>query len=1006
MKQIYSFTKMLKPLISTTLAATAITASATVTITEIMPSNIATTVSDKFDYNGYVEFYNDGEPVDLNGWFIKNLKEGKENWYFKLAKTHILPTGYSVMFFGKEETSSETAKAVHPLYVGSVQKKLTSDAGELIFATGKGDTISISYPAQYPHVSYSKEGYMEPTPGAKNGVAYKIGERVAKPVFGGTPSGLIGAGNTATVELSCKTEGAKIYYTLDGSIPTLQKGIEYTAPIEVSDNTIIRAKAFKDGVLWSDVATASYLYLGEYYEVCGETTLPIVSIVADSIDLYSDSLGCCVVGTNGAQTICSSDKVKKANYHQEWYRPANFEYFVDGKSVNSQEVEVALQGGCSRSHGVKSFKIKTNKRTGDNKFQYNKFFADRDYTKYKALTLRNGGNGFGYLFPRWRDGYMQNLAKGMNIDLQAYMPVAYFLNGKFHGMMGLRERMDETYINQNYGIEEDEIDFLKVVNGSGYVAQYGSNEDFYAMQEYAYEHFQDPDFFDKMCEMMDMDEYIDYQILEQFVGNTDWVINNIKVWRKRNGGKWRWMVYDTDFGLSQHTSVSQNMITFARDKARTDKVYTMLFEGLIKNEDFKYKFIDRYMYAMDKYFNNERALALADSMAKLTEIDMCATMECEDFGYVGNLTKYNSEIRNMRNFVTRRPSNVQKQLAAFLGLTNELADVTVRVEFDGDETPDYVYWVNKNEFKNEVFSQPLFVGERVKVELRLPLGYKVANWTINGTLTEDPSTTMIIDSASAKGTDIQVLLTKDEEFKIPRLFINEVCASNGTTLDEFGSAPDWIEIYNSEAYDVDLAGMVVKNVTAGAKSTIPYGSSSSVIPAKGHAVLWADKGKNNGSLHLNFKLNDAIEQKLQLIMPLTTGDTLIDEMTYKLHERNFSYGRVTDGDTAMTIFAKCDEAAYGLQKISPHAANGSIICSSETIDDVEQVDAITETIVYPNPTSTAWTINAEGDYVVTTMLGQVVEFGEAEVGTQIGDNYPSGVYVLKINGTATKIVKQ
>ena len=110
--------------------ATSVASNATVTITEIMPSNIATTVSDKFDYNGYVEFYNDGEPIDLNGWFIKNRKEGKENWYFKLAKTHILPTGYSVMFFGKEETSSETAKAVHPLYVGSVQKKLTQLAKE------------------------------------------------------------------------------------------------------------------------------------------------------------------------------------------------------------------------------------------------------------------------------------------------------------------------------------------------------------------------------------------------------------------------------------------------------------------------------------------------------------------------------------------------------------------------------------------------------------------------------------------------------------------------------------------------------------------------------------------------------------------------------------------------------------------------------------------------------------------------------------------------------------
>lgn len=1004
MKQTYFFTKFLKPLFASAFVVSAISASAKVTITEVMPCNIATTVSDKFDYNGYVEFYNDGEPVDLRNWEVRNDKEGKYSWSWILAESHVLPKGYSVMFFGKEESSSESAKKVHPLYVGSVNKKLCADAGAVIFSF-HGDTIQLAYPQQYTHVSYSKEGYMEPTPAAANGPAFKIEDRVAKPQFGGTPSGLIGAGNTATVELTCATEGAKIYYTLDGSIPTLENGTEYTAPIEVTDNTIIRAKGFKEGQLWSNVATASYVYLGEYYEDCGETTLPIVSIVADEIDLYSDSLGSCVVGTNGAKTICSSDKIKKANYHQEWYRPGNFEYIVDGKTVDSQEVEFALQGGCSRSHGVKSFKIKTNKRTGENKFQYNKFFADRDYTKYKALTLRNGGNGFGYLFPRWRDGFMQNLAKGMNIDLQAYMPVAYFLNGKFHGMMGLRERMDETYLYQNYGIEEDEIDFLKVVNGDGYVAQYGSNEDYLAMQEYAYENYDDPDYFDNMCKMMDMDEYIDYQILEQFVGNTDWVINNIKVWRKKNGGKWRWMVYDTDFGLSMHSAANKNMITFARSNG-DDDVYFMLFDGLCSNEDFKYKFVDRFLYAMDTYFTKEKVEALLDSMKALTEVDMCATMACEDFGYVGNHTKYESEIANMKKFALNRPNNVVKHLASFLKLKTTRADVSVRVEFDGAEEPDYTYWVNKNEFNNEVFNQSLFVGERVKVDVKLPIGYKVASWTVNGTLTEDASTTMVVDSASAEGTDIAVLLTKDESFSIPRLFINEVCASNGGYLDEFGTASDWIEIYNSENHDVDLSGMVVKNVTSNKSSVIGYDIESTIIPAKGRAVLWADKGKNEGALHLNFKLSAEIPQKIQLVMPLISGDTLLDEMTYQVHGRNESYGRANDGDTTMAVFASCTPDNHGDVIATPFGENGKLICSAETEVSVDQYLADSNNIVYPNPTTSTWKILAEGDFIVSNMLGQVVETGVAESDTQIGVDYPAGIYVLKVDGMIAKIVKQ
>ena len=59
-----------------------------------------------------------------------------------------------------------------------------------------------------------------------------------------------------SVTISCVTDGAKIYYTEDGTEPTSNSKV-YSSPISVSKTTTIKAIAVKDGIS-SGVASASY----------------------------------------------------------------------------------------------------------------------------------------------------------------------------------------------------------------------------------------------------------------------------------------------------------------------------------------------------------------------------------------------------------------------------------------------------------------------------------------------------------------------------------------------------------------------------------------------------------------------------------------------------------------------------------------------------------------------------------------------------------------------------
>ena len=78
---------------------------------------------------------------------------------------------------------------------------------------------------------------------------------ICHPVF--TPGNGYSSLTPFSVTISCPTDSTSIYYTLDGSIPS-DNSILYTDSIRVNTDITIKAIAYKQGYLPSDVATANY----------------------------------------------------------------------------------------------------------------------------------------------------------------------------------------------------------------------------------------------------------------------------------------------------------------------------------------------------------------------------------------------------------------------------------------------------------------------------------------------------------------------------------------------------------------------------------------------------------------------------------------------------------------------------------------------------------------------------------------------------------------------------
>ena len=103
-----------------------------------------------------------------------------------------------------------------------------------------------------------------------------------------TPQFIPGGGNyTEAVEVTieCETQGATIYYTLDGTDPVMSatggNATQYTSPLSISENTTVKAIGVKEGMTNSAIATAEYTFNS------GSTLITIAEARALANDQYA-----------------------------------------------------------------------------------------------------------------------------------------------------------------------------------------------------------------------------------------------------------------------------------------------------------------------------------------------------------------------------------------------------------------------------------------------------------------------------------------------------------------------------------------------------------------------------------------------------------------------------------------------------------------------------------------------------------------------------------------------
>jgi hypothetical protein len=127
---------------------------------------------------------------------------------------------------------------------------------------------------------------------------------------------------------------------------------------------------------------------------------------------------------------------------------------------------------------------------------------------------------------------------------------------------------------------------------------------------------------------------------------------------------------------------------------------------------------------------------------------------------------------------------------------------------------------------------------------------------------------------------------------VTTVVINEFMAVNDSTIqNDNGNYTDWIELYNTADYSIDLSGMFLTDNLTSYRWQFP---NDTVIQAHGYLLVWADANVMLNGLHTNFKL-DANGETIGLY---ATDGSLMDSVAFGEQIADISYGRTVDGGSS------------------------------------------------------------------------------------------------------------
>lgn len=947
-----------------------------VVINEVMSSNKSIIYDEDGDTPDWIELYNMGaEQVNLSEFGLSDDSLTIQKWQFGNS---VIEAGEHLVIFASDK-DRETVN-LHTNF------KISSSGEKIILSNSNGDILDqVDVPSLSSDISYARKTdgssewiIQEPSPGLANtGNSFEgFADSISVSIPGGFYSSEI------TVELSAGN--SNIFYTLDGSNPD-ETSTEYLAPINIPNTTVLKAISLKDNYLPAPTIYNTYL-------INEDTDLPVISLSTDPYNLFDSDFGI------------------YTNYEEEWERPAHIEFFDDDKNLGfSENVGINIYGGYTRRYAQKSLGVKFKSDYGKNKLEY-PLFLDFDLSKFKSFVLRNSGNDFERT--HIRDAVMHMLIKDLDIDYLEYRPATAFINGEYWGIYNIREKISEHYIANRHNVDPNNIDMMEggerqVIHGDSVhytqLIDYISSNDMSTDEAY--------NFIDSM---IDLDECLLYFAAQIYFNSQDWPGNNIKYWRERSeNGKWRWILYDLDFGFNLYESDGQaeNHLEFTLSPFETrysnKPEATLLLRKLVGNPRYREvgnprivnQFVNLFADLLNTNFESTRVINTINEIAD--------HISSEINKHRNRFNQNGEDLTKMIAFAQERPGYLRNFVRALFSSGDD-GNITINSSGGGTIKLNSLY-IDSNEMP---WSGVYFQNNEIHLEAIPKPGYKFDGWSEDVTST-DLYITLNVENLTNVFASFSIDSADSKE-----IVINEI-NYNSSDLFETG---DWIELYNRSSSTVDISNWIFTDSDTSHIYTFPVGT---FLESDQYIVLVENDSAFTSRFPevINYvsEMGFGLSNGGEFIKLMNNENQLIDSLTYDDHS---PWSAEADG-TGPTLElldpdsdnSKAENWSASTEYGSPGQLN-TVLTSIENIDNDKTPSEFLLEQNYPNPfnptTKIKYSVPLKGhiSLKVYNLLGQEVTTlfdGIRQVGNYSvnfnGSNLTSGIYFYRLsteNFIATK----
>jgi len=738
-------------------------------INEFMSSNYSTIDDDEGDFDDWIEIYNsENGPVDIGGMYLTDDLENPTKWRIPddaPTETTIGPHGYLLIWADGQPEEG-------PLHADFQLENTGEGIG--LFA-GNGSTLidSVIYSQQVTNVSFGRypnagdnwRFYGSPTAGAENTGMVYLG-LVAEPEF----SVRRGFYEEAfDVVLTCPTPVVRIRYTLDSTDPTEASALYTGTPIAVSSTTCLRAAAFKTGYLPSAAVTHTYIFVDDVIEqpemVTDITQDPVWGPQIHDALLEIPTISLVTPYTIPDYPIQSPPEV-----------PVSIEMiFPDGSEGFQANACAERYGGIYTVWPKQALRISFKSIYGPSRLEFD-LFGDTPYggddatDSFNQIILRNGSHDSlfygGYtskgVYTRGRYCYDRQIEMG-HLSLRGKF-VHVYLNGVYWGQYDLMERPTADFMATYLGGDEEDYDIMKGRGGIFCAEGDSAAWDYLVANTDNYEIVQ---------EYMDVDNYIDYMLLNFYGANDhDWYsMHNWVAGRRREpGGKFMFFMWDNDFLFR---SLDYNTVD---DNGGPG----YMLASLAQHEEFRMRLADR----AQKLFFNDGMLTPARVQADFTEltsrVERTVIPECARWSEVAKSAVYNEYPPDF----TYTPDTLQQSVNWIkYDWGNVQSDRVIQQMRDGHEGISLFPSIDAPTFSQHGGE----IAPAVPVSMTAPAG--VIWYTTDG---EDPRVSTgdgilkLVDSQ----TPMQVLVPTDDSLEL------------GWTFPGFPIGPSWTTGTSGIGFDV------------------------------------------------------------------------------------------------------------------------------------------------------------------------------------------------------------